>query len=355
MADQSSNWPLDEQRLNLFPKSSGPPGPPDLSLQAYIRRRVGYEVEAAMTEMRARQEASLPSRVASFLPASGIDEPPLPVWAQPPDDTLDATTARTTLSAHRQDVTIAPSARSPPPCPPPSLLTLAAGGTSLTIHDASLAERVLSRGLQAFCEAASSSTSSHRNRRRRSERSRSRSPLVRVRPPQHPQGLGSGQNQSLPDSYLGSQAAGTSTVIAAFSDSVLARGPALPEPSEVWHPLPTLPNQPDIRFQYVGSPAMLAGRTDVQHVIWPSFHCLHPVAGLVVEHFDPANTKASHPLWKAVQRLLQFFRSAILNDQFRIRAAFEINSPAPPFGGAQLQERWLAAVLSSADAQARYN
>ena len=111
----------------------------------------------------------------------------------------------------------------------------------------------------------------------------------------------------------------------------------------------TLEGKWDFRLQYAGSPAMRSNVLDVAHVTWTAMYCCRSVAGLVLEHFHPAQTSLSHPMWGVMQRLLRHCRRAILSDPHRLQAAIELSLSTLPTRPSDLQERWLAAVLTRAD------
>ena len=61
---------------------------------------------------------------------------------------------------------------------------------------------------------------------------------------------------------------------------------------------------------------------------------------------------------EACEKLLLHFRSTIIQDSGRIRAAVELSSHECPVlmaGPLDLQERWLAALLAGTDAQAGFS
>ena len=85
--------------------------------------------------------------------------------------------------------------------------------------------------------------------------------------------------------------------------------------------------------------------------------CCRTVAAIVLEDFHPAQNAASHPKWAEMQRLLKYFRGAIMSDPYRLQAAVELEVVTLPAGTSLAQERWMAAILSTADnaAQQRWS
>ena len=89
----------------------------------------------------------------------------------------------------------------------------------------------------------------------------------------------------------------------------------------------------------------------VAHVVWKSMYCCRTVAGIVLEEFRPAQTAPAHlkGAQMMMQRLLKYFRGAIMADAYRLQAAVELEVVMLPVGRTSVQERWMAAILSTAD------
>ena len=87
-------------------------------------------------------------------------------------------------------------------------------------------------------------------------------------------------------------------------------------------------------------------RHNVGHVKWTTMFRCRPVAGLVLEGFHPAQIPSSHALWGVMQRLLRYFRAAIIQDPHRLQAAVELILPTLAVGPPAIQELWLAALLT---------
>ena len=69
-------------------------------------------------------------------------------------------------------------------------------------------------------------------------------------------------------------------------------GPPLPAPSEaartIRFPVSSRSDtEISFDFQYVGSPAIREGKSDVPHVVWESVHCTRIVASLAIPEFNP--------------------------------------------------------------------
>ena len=109
--------------MNLFPKSSGPPGAPSSSTEMYIRRRVTHEVNRALANPSQLPEWALATVPVSF--------PPPPRTPALPSEGYSER---------------APLPRAPPPIP---YLTLTAGqgmnAASVQIHNEEMANRMLER------------------------------------------------------------------------------------------------------------------------------------------------------------------------------------------------------------------
>ena len=296
----------DDKQLDCFPKISGPPGAPPDNWQTYVRRRVTAEVNAALDERSRREEQSSrnlppfpPVPPSVSLPAwalePGSDRPPLPRTMGPGSGSTDRP-----MLAH-------PPVALPPP---PALLTLSAGSSYLTIHDRELANSLVRQGMENLLGRAPGS--SGEPSMYREHRERSRSPVLR-RVPRRQQT----QHEALEDTR-GEYAA--STVVPAPK----AAGDSLPRPSHEWHRLVLDDGEWGFRFQYSGAPAMRTSSTEVAHVVWNTMFCCRTVAGIVLADFHPAQYAASHPKLAEMQRLLKYFRGAIMSDPYRLEAAVEL-------------------------------
>ena len=111
-----------------------------------------------------------------------------------------------------------------------------------------------------------------------------------------------------------------------------AAGYSLPRPSREWYRLVLDDGEWDVRFQYLGAPAMRTNSTEVAHVVWNTMFCCLTVAGIVLEDFHPAQNAASHPKWAEMQRLLKYFRGAIMSDPYRLQAAVDLEVLTLPAG-----------------------
>ena len=77
---------------------------------------------------------------------------------------------------------------------------------------------------------------------------------------------------------------------------------------------------------------MRTSNTDVALVVWNTMFCCRTVAGIVLEDFHPAQNAASHHKWAEMQRLLKFFRGAIMSDAYRLQPAVELEVVTLPVG-----------------------
>ena len=306
----------DEGQLGCFPKSSGPPGRPPENLQAYIRRRVTAEVTAAIDERSRREEQSSVNYFPPFPPGARFgkraDRRCHAFWG-PVQEARTGQTASMVLP------------------PPQALLTLSAGSSSLMIHDRELANSLVRQGKENFFLARQTDL------RCRERRGRSPSPVLRRVHRRQPV-----EREALEDTH-GEYAA--STVVRAPRTP----GDFLPQPSRDWHRLTLDDGEWDFRFQYLGAPAMRTSDTDVAHVVWNTMFCCQTVAGIVLEDFHSAQNAASHHKWAEMQRLLKFFRGAVMSDAYRLQAAVELEVVTLPVGSSSAQQRWMAAILSTAD------
>ena len=130
---------------------------------------------------------------------------------------------------------------------------------------------------------------------------------------------------------------------------------------------------------------MRTSKTDVAHVVWNTMFCCRTVAGIVLEDFHPAQNAASHHKWAEMQRLLRkldcrqtqqrgFAEDApgrkspslaglepaifgFMSDAYRLQAAVQLELVTLPAGTSLARERWMAAILSTADnaAQRRWS
>ena len=303
-----------EEAMNLFPKSSGPPGTPSSSTEMYIRRRVTHEVYRALAT-----PGQLPEWALASPPTHGSFPPPPRTPALPSEGYSDR----------------APLPRAPPPVP---YLTLTAGqgmnAASIQIHNEEMANRMLER--------------IHDSLPGRS-RGRSRSPPV------HPGSPLPRRRQAIADEPDSS--AELAVLQAGQRTFDYPEGPMLPEPSRDWIKV-TTEDYTELWVRFHPVPPHQKGRFDHQHAVWAQFYCTRIVASMELYGFDPTDdTKEKKPQWKLFEKLLLHYRAPVIQDYSRIRAAVELTSDQCPVlnaGPFSAQERWLATLLAGADANARY-
>ena len=303
-----------EEAMNLFPKSSGPPGAPSSSTEMYIRRRVTHEVNRALSNPSQLPEWALANPVTH-----GSFPPPPRTPALPSEGYSDR----------------APLPRAPPPIP---YLTLTAGqgmnAASIQIHNEEMANRMLER--------------IHDSLPGRS-RGRSRSPPV------HPGSPLPRRRQAIADEPDSS--AELAVLQAGQRTFDYPEGPMLPEPSRDWIKV-TTEDYTELWVRFHPVPPHQKGRFDHQHSVWAQFYCTRIVASMELYGFDPTDdTKEKKPQWKLFEKLLLHYRAPVIQDYSRIRAAVELTSDQCPVlnaGPFSAQERWLATLLAGADANARY-
>ena len=277
-----------EDLLNLFPKSSSPPGPASSTVEMYLRRRVTQEVNRALANPNQLPEWASPS--ASF--------PPPPRTPALPSESYSERV---------------PFPRAPPPAP---YLTLTAGqsmnAASIQIHNEQMANRMLERIHETLP---------------RHYRSRSRSPPVHPSPPL-PR-----RRQAIADADEPESSARLAVAQAGQRTFDYPTGPALPEPSQDWIKI-TTEDYSELWVRFSPVPPLQQGRFDHQHVVWAQFYCTRVVSSMELYGFDPTdNTKEKKPQWKMLEKLLLYFRAAIIEDPSRIRAAVELSSEQCPVHG----------------------
>ena len=134
-------------------------------------------------------------------------------------------------------------------------------------------------------------------------------------------------------------------------------GPMLPEPSQDWIKI-TTDDYSGLWVRFHPFPPHQRGRFDHQHAVWGQFHCTRIVSSMELYGFDPTdNTKEKNSQWNMFERLLLYFRAAVIEDPSRIPAAVELSSEQCPVlnaGPFDLQERWMATLLAGADANTRF-
>ena len=300
--------------MNLFPKSSGPPGAPSSSTEMYIRRRVAHEVNRALAN-----PGQLPEWALANPAAQGSFPPPPRTPALPSEGYSDR----------------APLPRAPPPVP---YLTLTAGQgmntASIQIHNEEMANRMLERIHESLPG-------------RSGDRSRS--------PPVHPGSPLPRRRQAIADEPDSS--ADLAVLQAGQRTFDYPEGPMLPEPSRDWIKV-TTDDYTELWVRFHPVPLHQKGRFDHQHAVWAQFYCTRIVASMELYGFDPTDdTKEKKPQWKLFEKLILHYRAPVIQDYSRIRAAVELNSDQCPVlnaGPFSAQERWLATLLAGADANARY-
>ena len=300
--------------MNLFPKSSGPPGAPSSSTEMYIRRRVAHEVNRALAN-----PGQLPEWALANPTAQGSFPPPPRTPALPSEGYSDR----------------APLPRAPPPAP---YLTLTAGQgmntASIQIHNEEMANRMLERIHESLPG-------------RSGGRSRS--------PPVHPGSPLPRRRQAIADEPDSS--ADLAVLQAGQRTFDYPEGPMLPEPSRDWIKV-TTDDYTELWVRFHPVPPHQKGRFDHQHAVWAQFYCTRIVASMELYGFDPTDdTKEKKPQWKLFEKLILHYRAPVIQDYSRIRAAVELTSDQCPVlnaGPFSAQERWLATLLAGADANARY-
>ena len=303
-----------EEAMNLFPKSSGPPGAPSSSAEVYIRRRVAHEVNRALAN-------------PSQLPEWAVANPAVPGSFPPPP--------RTPALPSEGHSDRAPLPRAPPPVP---YLTLSAGQgmntASIQIHNEEMANRMLERIQDSWTG-------------RSTGRSRS--------PPVHPGSPLPRRRQALADEPATS--ADLAVTQAGQRTFDYPEGPMLPEPSRDWIKV-TTEDYTELWVRFHPVPEHQRGRFDHQHAVWAQFYCTRILASMELHGFDPTDdAKEKKPQWKLFEKLILHYRAPVIQDQSRIRAAVELTSDQCPVlnaGPFSAQERWLATLLAGADANARY-
>ena len=310
--------------LNLFPKSSGPPGPVSSSVEMYIRRRVAQEVTKALAPPDTLPEWARPNEQAT---AGRHALPPVPSPPRTPSLPMEYMNT--------------PLPRAPPPPSPLLTLTEGSGPTSqsIQVHDEGLANRLIERLVSSRVPAPRDT--------------RSRSPILRPCPPlpRRRQAVKNEQPALQDQPTTSTQLA---VVVASSDQYVLPDGPELPAPSDQWVCIqPSSGSELWVKFLET---SQVMDRPDVQHLLWSQFYCVKTVAGLNLHGFNPTDvTKEGKKQWHDFERLLLHYRSAIMRDANRIKSAVEVDIPVLQAGPLDLQEKWIASILAGADHHARFS